>query len=804
MKFILYRFAIFLLLTFVINIYTKAQDGTIVVGQVFVVDENTPIADAGVYFEGTDIITTTDSEGYFYLQSSSRQQTIVVEAIGYERKTVKLNSKNIDQKIDIYLQKYSNLLNEVTVLAPRNRMRHILTKFRQNEPLNNPDKLKDFSTIREEISKIYLKNISPKLLNSSILSEIKQNAILSNDSSVIVPIHFLQKREIKNYFDDNQSITLIDSTQQTLSILQGAKLVEILSVYMPTVNFYNESILMLNKIFISPLSNNALAFYDFMVNDSILEDNTLVYFITFRPKNSKLLAFNGEMQIEAGTFALKYIRASIEPSANINFVRRISFNQSFIPVGKGRYFYKSTENIVDFTYEFPLISIDNSLAAVLSKHNNYSNINFLGDNSNILETEDSIISASNTLFASSIEQISNSNLQKYMHKTADILFNGYIHAGKIDLGVIYEFVRYNDLEGFRPTFSMRTGKAFHQKFSVGGYLGYGFGDKDWKFGGNIQRYWGRNDQHYIGLFYNNEVYRFGYDNKHIMSENALIQGESILTSFAFGNEYNKLLKKRIINLKYGFDIEGFKFSISPSFSYTYPNRYVEFTSKGNAIDRIEVVSLATTFRFSFKEKQVRSFMRRFHLPSQYPIITLYLEGGGYRLHNTTGRYGKMIFAVKHNFAFSLGKVYMSFYGTKIFGKVPYTMLEQPLMAQGLSPSINNFSLINQAESYNDLYGALFLRYYTNGFINSLIPIIKEFNLRETFFVNTAFGSLDRKHRDILDFNVISSFDTPYIEAGAGISNILSMFTVESVWRLTHRNRPHTANWGIRARFYFDF
>ncbi|MDO4726769.1 MAG: DUF5686 family protein [Porphyromonadaceae bacterium] len=803
MKLILYRLAIFLLLTFVINVSVRAQDETIVIGQVFAANKKTPIADAGVWFENTDIITTTNSEGFFYIQSSSPQQAIVVEAIGYERKTIKLNQKAIDKKIDVYLQEYSNLLDEVAVVSPRNHMQHILKKFRQNEPLNNPDKLKDFSIIREETSKIYLKNISSKLLNSNILAEIKQNAIFSSDSSAIIPIYFLQKREKKNYFEDNQNITLIDSIQQTISILQGAKFIEILSVYMPNVNFYNENILMLNKIFISPLSNNALAFYDFNVKDSILEDNTLVHFIKFRPKNSKLLAFNGEMQIEAGTFALKYIRASVEPSANVNFVQQITFNQSFRPVGKGRYFYKSTENIVDFAYEFPLISLDNSLSAVLTRSNDYSNIRLLDDGSDIPAT-DSIMPINDSLFAYSIQQINNSNLQKSIHRTADILFNGYIHAGKVDFGVIYEFVRYNDLEGFRPTLSMRTGKAFHQKFSVGGYLGYGFGDKDWKFGGNIQRYWGRNDQHYIGLFYNNEVYRFGYENKQILSENSLSRGESILTSFSFGNEYNKLLKKRLINLKYSFDIEGFKFTLSPSFSYTYPNRYIEFTSKGNRIDKIKIASLAATFRFSFKEKQVRSFMRRFHLPSQYPIITLHLEGGRYRLHNTDGRYGKVIFAVKHNFAFSLGKVYMSLYSTKIFGQVPYIMLEQPLVAQGISQNVNNFSLINQAESFNDLYGALFLRYYTNGFISSLIPTIKNLNLRETFFINTVGGTLNKKHRDILDFDVINSFNTPYIEAGAGIANILSLFTIESVWRLTHRNHPNATNWGIIARFYFDF
>jgi len=47
-------------------------------------------------------------------------------------------------------------------------------------------------------------------------------------------------------------------------------------------------------------------------------------------------------------------------------------------------------------------------------------------------------------------------------------------------------------------------------------------------------------------------------------------------------------------------------------------------------------------------------------------------------------------------------------------------------------------------------------------------------------------------------------DKPYIEISAGIGNILKFFRVDVVKRVTYLDNPNVQEYGIRARFKFDF
>jgi len=46
--------------------------------------------------------------------------------------------------------------------------------------------------------------------------------------------------------------------------------------------------------------------------------------------------------------------------------------------------------------------------------------------------------------------------------------------------------------------------------------------------------------------------------------------------------------------------------------------------------------------------------------------------------------------------------------------------------------------------------------------------------------------------------------TPYMECSVGIDNILTLFRVDYVWRLTYRNRPGIDHSGVRVGLHFAF
>ena len=69
----------------------------------------------------------------------------------------------------------------------------------------------------------------------------------------------------------------------------------------------------------------------------------------------------------------------------------------------------------------------------------------------------------------------------------------------------------------------------------------------------------------------------------------------------------------------------------------------------------------------------------------------------------------------------------------------------------------------------------------------------------------AWGDLRDGHSNILALpQGVKSLSVPYMEFGFGINNIFKVFSVESIWRLTHRKDPDAINWGIRLLFSLDF
>jgi hypothetical protein len=60
-----------------------------------------------------------------------------------------------------------------------------------------------------------------------------------------------------------------------------------------------------------------------------------------------------------------------------------------------------------------------------------------------------------------------------------------IPIGKVDLPFQYLFSGANPYEKFRIGAGMQTNLLFSKWFSIGGYAGYGLGDKAWKYGGNL-------------------------------------------------------------------------------------------------------------------------------------------------------------------------------------------------------------------------------------------------------------------------------------------------------------------------------
>jgi hypothetical protein len=780
----------------------------IVIGQVFSAEDGAPVSGASVWFSGTKIGATTNEEGYFFLQSPQMEKAVIVSMLGYKRREAKLDKSRRDQMLEIYLKEDRSILDEIIVTPNKAEINRILKSFHQNRAKNNPENFSGFELEKSSLTRLYLSNIRQKWLQKKIFSELKAGILQIEDSTLIMPIHLNILKENKKYFEKEIIDSTLFSENKTVELFGNEQLNLILGAYISQANFYKNTIDLFGKSFLSPTAKNGNLYYDYFIVDTIYIDGVKNYEIRFRPKNAKNLTFDGTMRIDAANFALTKVTAALPKSVNLNYVNSLVIEQDFTKLDTTKYFYKSVNQDISFNYNFTFDKNQNYISAILNQKSDYENLRLLSDSVKVDFAENEmILSPENRSFSSTIDTINAAKIQKAAAAIVDIIMNGYIHAGKVDFGPVANFVRYNALEGLRLTLSMRTSEKLNKNFTVGGYIGHSYADRKLKYGGEIQARFGAKKRNTIGLFYDNDVQRFGYGDALLLNEN-MVSGENIFTSFSWGQQYNKLLHSRKAEIKYGFEKRGIRFSLNARAAKIYENPFLHFQKDDMLFLNINLVSATANLRMSFKESSLDNFFHRYYLSTKYPIINIQAEYGFYDLHNSKNEfisfknpYLKLKLTVKQTVTFPLGKFNYALETSKLFGNAPYILLESPTSIRGLWYNAYNFDLVNQNEFLADTYISAYLKYYSNGLIFNNIPYIKKLNLRETAFVNIAWGGIFGNHSSILDMPQHKNLNIPYIEAGIGITNILRFLSIESVWRITHREEM---KWGIRAKVYLDF
>jgi hypothetical protein len=154
---------------------------------------------------------------------------------------------------------------------------------------------------------------------------------------------------------------------------------------------------------------------------------------------------------------------------------------------------------------------------------------------------------------------------------------------------------------------------------------------------------------------------------------------------------------------------------------------------------------------------------------------------------------------------------------KIFGKVPYPLLNIPQANQTYSYQIESYNMMNFLEFVSDRYTSLLIDHSFNGFFFNKFFLTKHLNLKEVLTCKILYGGLSKENdptqqSDLFQLPVEKNGipitytigKTPYIEGSVGIGNIFKFFRIDLVKRFTYLNNPNVSSLGLRMRFKFDF
>ena len=396
---------------------------------------------------------------------------------------------------------------------------------------------------------------------------------------------------------------------------------------------------------------------------------------------------------------------------------------------------------------------------------------------------------------------------------------------------------WNDVEGVRLSFGLGTSNKLSKKFQLYGYAGYGFADKRWKYGGNLQYVFNRYRRSAIGLSYVNDA-TFENRNSEERKTQSLFAGflrraipQKMMYvqegKFWFKHSWKKGFSNKIAILHRRINPVGYQSSTQGGLNFKFLMPQEGKSNTRDTITQIRSTEVVLKARFAYKERLISGPFRDFSLGSKFPIIDLSYTLGIQGVLGAQFRFHKIRLGIKHWFYVSpVGWIEYQIEAGKIFGTLPYLLLESHPGNEAYFYNKTSFNSMNSFEFVSDFFVHARVEHHWDGFLLNRIPFIRKWlKWRMVTAVRAAWGTLSAKNQEANRLNhydrsiktskdrtapfnegpFYGSFDKgPYVELSAGIENIFQFIRVDALWRLRYLDNRDAQLFSVRVTLNFSF
>ena len=742
---------------------TEAAE-TRIIGEVFSAATGEPIANVSVYFRGTKVGTTTDEHGMFYLHVDlMKEAKLVVSCIGYKTQRIDVEPGR-DAGLAVVLEEKRHQLEELVVLPGFNPALPLMDSVKAHRRENMPVETLPNGRLEQEY---FLSNITAKTLKRRLWKSLESGMQMQEDSTYILPL------------------------PEALYTSLAVPIPDHLNFYQTTIPFGSLSML-------SPLAHSSGGYYHFFLIDSLEAPKR--YVVDFRPKNSFDPLFTGSLTIDSATYALTDVTASIPRDANVNYLTSLHYGARYSPDLLEDERMSAVLDLAvrtDSSHTFPALMVRQHFhAAEAGAGNGENGLNRL----NGLNGGNGLNGDSGPAGADASAELP---LVKFATWLAWLVHTGYARTGTpVDIGNVYELIHLNRYETLHIGLPFRTNEKLFPHVSLEGYVGYGIRDHGVKYKLQMQALLPTPRRHVLGAYWwdhyvLSEVSTFD----ELMRENSWVPGNmsylsAVFSDYIYKTRYGRpdptAVRKREARVwmeNDWCDSEGAKPAVETKLAFQ-----VGRMGYGNACDyhyydmpSFRFNSLAATVRLSWNERTVDLYLTRKHLYSAYPTLFLGAEMGSWANDGDKHyrMYGKLNLLMRHRASLGMGGTLDYSFGAGIvLGNVPQSFLAVMNGSQSHFYMPSRFTLMNSNMLYTNKYVQLQADWNGQGILFNRIPGVRYLRLRELAEVKVAY------------------YGEPYAEVGVGIGNILRIFDVLSIWRLTPGGDNITPRWGIRFRFDF--
>jgi len=845
-------FYLFLAQIFLFTIRLSAQN-TVVSGTVTDKRDKTPLPYVTVLLKGSKIVSKTDAEGKFTLSSVSPYTELQVNFVGYKMIIMPV-VPGISQTINIELAEESQNLMEVKISAGKktayrnkdNPAVELIRKVIEHKPLNRLESDVAVQYQQYDWMQFSLSNLSDKFKNKKIFRKY-QFLFDEQDSSRIggkniLPV-YMRERLSQNYYRKNpekRKVIMLGDKHVNFdaSLVDNNAIGNYFERMYADVDIYDNNIVFTNSQFLSPIADSAPAFYKFFITDTIKTHSPNLIELSFIPRNENALLFEGRIYITLdGHYAVQDAFLKVGKNVNMNFVRALEVKLNFEQDSAKKYHLNKSHLLMDFglgnnngrgfTGERTVI-IKDYKSNVLQPDSVYKGESvvvlpdaaqrsdqFWSDNRLDSTAKDKLRIYSN------IDSLGKMKSFKRVMDVMSFLFIGYKKYGPVELGPIYTFYTFNNLEGFRLKLGGRTTTDFSTRFYFDTYAAYGFKDEKWKY--LLSGAYAFNNksiytfpQSFVRASFQRDVTEPGEEAKNVITEgnlaNAIRRGEN--NKFLYNDFYRVEYMQEYSN-HFSFNLAFRKWTQNPAGILCYFN-YIN--NQLNQIDRLTSTELSLELRYAPNERFYQGKKYRERLIEKYPVFDLNYSKGIKGFIGGQYNYDNLAASIDKRFYLSqFGRSDIRIEGGYIFGKVPYPFLTIHRVNQSYSYEIYAYNLMNFQEFVSDHFISLNIDHNFNGLILNRIPLIKRLKLREYITFKGLYGGLRKENNpgadpSLVQFPVDASGvpityilgRKPYMEGSVGVGNIFKVLRFDLMRRFNYLDNPNVSKWGLRAKIQFEF
>ncbi len=837
---------LFVFIVFFIPASLIAQQNIKITGRVIDDLNEEALPFTSVFMKGTTKGTVTDFDGYFNLNATRLSDSLVVTAVGYKRVAAYI-SNGSEQVLNFRLRREDFMMEEVTVYAGENPAHRIMRNIIANKDNHDINSLPSYRYETYNKLEIDLFNISDDFKNKKLFKPFQfifDNIDSVSEKKPFLPI-FLTETLSDYYYLKSSGAKEVIRANRISGEAKNESVTQFLGNMYQKTNIYDNFMPVMGKNIPSPINNSFLAYYDYYLLDSATIGHNWCYKLRFKPKMRQQNAFEGDFWVADTSWAVQRISMELQAKeANINWVNRMSIYQEYVPIEGKVWALKKDKLVLDFLsgQEGKNMGIIGRKSTSFSKfETNVSDINkVLSDKEDIAIAED--VYDKNEDFWNHVRPDSLSKNEKQVYAMIDtlkkmpiirtyidmakLIVSGYYTVGKIDIGPYFKLGSWNQVDSWRLRLGGRTNWKMSRLVQVEGYAAYGFKSHKIHYGGDVFFLLKRTPRQTLRLRYR--------DDKDIEAKGEDEFGQdNILAGFYRNLKIpQKLIHLRDASMTYSRDWR-LGWSNTLSISNTQYDPYFEFYyfpnngSDAQPRTKTTTTELKLGTRFAYKEKFISDKFKRVSLGTSYPVFNLTYAYGFKGVLGSNTAYHKVEVNLSDWFYIgSIGYTEWELTAGKIFGTLPFILLENFPGNETYFYNDHSFNRLNEYEFTADTYATLFWTHHFEGFFFNRVPLLRKLKLRELISARMAAGSISSQNvayntdpngiykqfaKEAEEFNsdplrhwqpIAPDWKKPYVELSVGVENILKLFRIDFIWRTSYTNTPQRV--GIRTGMQLKF